>query len=225
MKVTYISHSSFFVELPTCTLLFDYASGKIPSINNKPLYVFVSHGHYDHYNASAVEDLIKQGAHVILSDDITIDKTANVQYVHSNESYEVDDLHIDCLASTDEGVAFLVQVEDYTLYHAGDLHWWHWEKESTQKENEAMKQAYFKQLWRLKDQHIDVAFVPVDPRLEEAMYWGIDAFMKHVGATVVFPMHFWNDTTCMKALKALPMAQAYQEHIMEIHQEGEVFEL
>lgn len=222
-KVTYISHSGFLVELASCALLFDYEKGEIPPID-KPLYVFVSHAHHDHYNAYAVEKLRNLGAVIILSDDIVRDKQKRMLFVHPNTSYQLDHLHIECLTSTDEGVAFLVQVDQTTIYHAGDLHWWHWE-ESTPQENEKMKQAYVKELHKLKGKHIDIAFVPVDPRLEHAFYYGIDAFAKEVDVSILFPMHVWQDYQCIQALKALPLTQTYRNRIMDIHKEGDVFEV
>ena len=50
MKVTFLCHSCFLVELETCSLLFDWYTGPIPEIDrSKPLYVFASHHHGDHY--------------------------------------------------------------------------------------------------------------------------------------------------------------------------------
>ena len=46
MVVTYIEHSGFSVELPECTLLFDYYLGKLPEFPKEhPLIVFASHVH------------------------------------------------------------------------------------------------------------------------------------------------------------------------------------
>ena len=51
MKVTFLYHSSFLVELSQCTLLFDWYGGTIPAYDkSKPLYVFASHHHGDHYS-------------------------------------------------------------------------------------------------------------------------------------------------------------------------------
>lgn len=51
MKVTFIGHSSFLVELEEKYLLFDYDKGMIPALSaEKPLYVFASHKHSDHFN-------------------------------------------------------------------------------------------------------------------------------------------------------------------------------
>ena len=38
-------------------------------------------------------------------------------------------VRIRTLKSTDEGVAFLVEAEGKSIYHAGDLNWWYWEGE------------------------------------------------------------------------------------------------
>lgn len=45
MKVIFIDHSGFLVELEKCVLLFDYYKGEIPKIEGKKWYVFASHFH------------------------------------------------------------------------------------------------------------------------------------------------------------------------------------
>ena len=51
MKITYIHHSSFCVELENSILLFDYFKGDLPKFDtNKKLYVFASHFHEDHFD-------------------------------------------------------------------------------------------------------------------------------------------------------------------------------
>ena len=49
MTITYINHSGFFVELDTVCLLFDWWKGELPELPDKPLLVFVSHRHADHF--------------------------------------------------------------------------------------------------------------------------------------------------------------------------------
>ena len=67
-QVTFIHHSSFLVELDTVSLLFDYVPagnyadytfhGQRPHINpDKPLLVFASHHHKDHYDLSVLDFL------------------------------------------------------------------------------------------------------------------------------------------------------------------------
>ena len=51
MKITYIHHSSFCVELQNSILLFDYFKGELPKFDKaKKLYVFASHFHEDHFD-------------------------------------------------------------------------------------------------------------------------------------------------------------------------------
>ena len=46
MKITYLRHSGFLVELEQVWLLFDYYRGEIPEFpKGKKGYVFVSHRH------------------------------------------------------------------------------------------------------------------------------------------------------------------------------------
>ena len=129
MKVTFIEHSGFMVEMEQNVLLFDYYQGEIPSFDgSKTLYVFASHSHADHYN-SAIWKLKEQyrDIHYILSDDIKDNEGAVVMKAH--EKKEVAGIEIETLRSNDMGVAFLVKVEGKTIYHAGDLNWWHWNGE------------------------------------------------------------------------------------------------
>ena len=56
MEITYIGHSGFLVELEDRCLLFDYYQGEIPPVAfSRPLYVFVSHRHQDHYNRAVLD--------------------------------------------------------------------------------------------------------------------------------------------------------------------------
>ena len=42
-------------------------------------------------------------------------------YVTANKKYDFDGIKVQTLHSTDEGVAFIVYMEDKVIYHAGDL--------------------------------------------------------------------------------------------------------
>ena len=51
MQITYIYHSGFLVETAECYYLFDYYKGTLPPLkSDKPILVFASHSHGDHYN-------------------------------------------------------------------------------------------------------------------------------------------------------------------------------
>ena len=49
--LTYLGHSGFLLEWPECAWLFDWWTGELPPLDKtKPLLVFVSHRHHDHFN-------------------------------------------------------------------------------------------------------------------------------------------------------------------------------
>ena len=230
LKVTYLKHSGFLVETPDKYLLFDYWKGEIPSLNyKKKLYVFASHVHHDHY----VKDIFKlenqcESVKYILSFDIERSndwkKAEQVYFLDANESVEIDDLQIKTLCSTDEGVAFLVKTDDYTIYHAGDLHWWHWPGDP-EEDNQRRKETYQKEIDLLEGEKIDCAFVVLDPRQEEAGSWGMEYFLKHVESRYVFPMHCWEKYEIIKDFKEKNDTKYLTATIMDIIAPGQIFEI
>lgn len=234
MKVTYIHHSSFMAELDHAAFLFDYFEGEIPEIQgDKPLFVFASHRHGDHFSRS-IFHLAESGRKVtyVLSDDIwrrqvPEELLGRIIFLGPGEDVSLPDgnggvLGIEAFKSTDEGVAFLVAAEGRVIYHAGDLNNWVWEGEP-EKDNQRMSGNFHKELEKMAGRHIDVAFMLIDPRQEKDFYLGMDDFMRMVGADVVFPMHFWEDYEAAARFKALPCAEGYQDRIREIHKKGESF--
>ena len=233
LKVTYISHSGFLVELEEAYLLFDYYQGTIPEFDsNKKVYVFASHGHHDHFNHHVFDLLERENQiHFILSDDIQIDGFKEVTLVGPNMELTVGDCQITTFKSTDLGVAFLVTYinskpdangRECKVYHAGDLNWWHWNGESEEYNNKMMEN-YKIEIDKLKGKEIDLAFVTLDPRLEDAYLLGLDYFAKQTYAKHIIPMHFWGKVEILDLLIEEPITESYRETIVCIREEGEVF--
>ena len=227
MKITYIHHSSFCVELDKCILLFDYFKGKLPKFDeNKKLYVFSSHSHHDHFNKSIFKlENIHPNVTYILSKDINAHSRGNVNLMGANDRLLVDDLEIRTLESSDLGVAFFIKVENKTIYHGGDLNWWHWENENTPEENEYAANLYKKSINKLKGKNIDVAFVPLDSRQGNQYYLGFDYFMRNTNTKVAFPMHFWRTYSLIKIFKNSEYASTYKDRVMEIDKENQEFKI
>lgn len=231
MKITYISHSGFSVELDHYVFLFDYYKGEIPKFDpKKTIVVFASHVHHDHF-VKEIFDLREQYPNVyyILSSDIRKSvkqilaekqMEEQVEFLRIHQAFELGEVHIQTLKSTDAGVAFVVTCEGKSIYHAGDLNWWHWEGEPDDY-NEHMKTAYLNELERIRGMQIDVAFVPVDPRLGEQYYYGIDAFAKYVDAKMLVPMHCWGDYSVCEKLMRQEETKSYRSRICLLHEEGE----
>ena len=158
----------------------------------------------------------------LISSDMFVREAEDIRPVKPNEETEVLGCRIRTLRSTDEGVAFLLKYRGRTIYHAGDLNWWHWEEE-TEGYNTAMRRAYQSEINKLQGEKIDLAFVPVDPRLGEQYCWGLDCFMKRTDTKRVFPMHFWDNYAVFDRLALEKCAQDYEDRIIRIEREGQSF--
>lgn len=236
MKITYIHHSSFLVELEQVLLLFDYVDGPLPALAaDKSLLVFASHRHGDHFSPR-IFDLATRHPDIffVLSDDIWQNRVPQemhgcTEFLDPGEILELaeyGDLRVTAFKSTDEGVAFMVECEGRTIYHAGDLNDWRWNGESKAWNNN-MHANYMRELEGIRAGgfHPDVAFVPLDGRLEEWFFLGLHEYMETVGADVVFPMHFWEDASVIGQLKGLPLSEGYRDRVAEICSEGQEFQI
>lgn len=227
MKITYIHHSSFSVELDNCILLFDYFQGNIPYFDkNKKLYVFSSHSHHDHFNKSIFKiEETHPNVTYILSNDINAPKSENIKLMGPNERLLIDDLRIETLESSDLGVAFIVRVENKTIYHAGDLNWWYWEGENSPEENAYAEKIFKSSINKIKGKNIDLAFLPLDPRQGEQYYLGFDYFMKSTNTKIAFPMHLWKTYSLVKIFKASNYSLDYKDKIVEVNHDGKEFKI
>ena len=231
MKVTYIHHSSYLVETDSVTMLFDYFQGELPEIpEKKPLYVFASHRHGDHFS-EVIFDLAKNHENTIfvLSYDIEEKRVpeplrGRTYFLKPDEIWEHEELKVETYRSTDEGVAFWCSADGKEIYHAGDLNHWYWDGEDEQW-NKDMTAAYRSEIAKMRGRTADVAFLPLDPRQEQYFYLGIDDFVKEVHVKHIFLMHFWDQFDVGERLKALPCSEGYRDRIIEIKQEEHEYEV
>lgn len=251
MKVTYIHHSSFCIELGKIVLIFDYCngkkipfcsySGKMPEFSKDiQMYVFSSHSHPDHFDievlkwsrryddiqyifAKEVKKKLGNSALQRVLPDMDIDKIKEkIHYLKPEEKRKIGHVSIETLLSTDSGVAFVVECFGKIIYHAGDLNWWHWEGEPEQ-ENRYQKETYQRQINILSDRNIDLAFVIIDPRQENNMFLGIDYFTEHVDAKNIIPMHMWKKYKYIREYKNSHRDRKIAECIVEIQYENQQF--
>ncbi|NLL38438.1 MAG: MBL fold metallo-hydrolase [Clostridiales bacterium] len=236
-KIWYLAHSGFAVQTAGNFLVFDYSnpapckegrglkSGVIDQeeISKFNVMFFASHAHGDHFNPEILElDKKIKNLHFVLSHDIGRRRVRNLTLAHPNQEYQINGVFVRTLESTDEGVAFIVEVDGLKIYHAGDLNWWHWEDEPDE-ENQAMARRYKGQIDMLKDESFDFAFVPVDTRLSDAYLWGLDYLMGTVNVNMVFPMHFWENYDVFDSLFSDERTSRYRDRIVRISHRGERF--
>ena len=207
MQATFLAHSGFLVELDSVTLLFDWWKGTLPPLpQDKPRLVFASHRHEDHFNP-AIFALAEDGRDIqfLLSHDIRLTERNRAKWRISEAVAQMcsclrggetvrplPNITVETLSSTDEGVAFLVTAHGQTVYHAGDLHWWHWEGED-KGWNRNMEVNFKRYIEPLRGRAIDLAMAPLDPRLEKSYAWGLEYFLTLAQVRSVLPMHQWGD--------------------------------
>ena len=160
MTLTYIFHSGFVLETEQSILVFDYwmdPSGVMDGVlrSEKPMYVFSSHFHEDHFTKDIFEwKKLREGITYILSKDIYKHRRASKEdadvWLAKGGIWSDDTISVWALGSTDSGVSWIVETEDKAankreqsqaclesaerkqarpkvkrIFHAGDLNNWY----------------------------------------------------------------------------------------------------
>ena len=202
MRVTFLAHSGFLVELPSVLLLFDYLGAGLPALPDKPLLIFASHRHEDHFTPAIFPlDDGSRETRFLLGKDIKLSQRHLEQWGVSSETAgkclclggnetasPLSGVTVETLPSTDEGVAFLVTCDGQTIFHAGDLNWWHWEGEPKDW-NRNMEVNFKRYCEPLRGRRLDLALLPLDPRQERDGFRGAKHFLETAEIRRFIPMH------------------------------------
>ncbi|KPU45686.1 beta-lactamase superfamily domain protein [Oxobacter pfennigii] len=206
IKIYYLYNSGFTVETENCFLIFDYFKDSVlkgeKSISNgaigeddlridKKIFVFSSHSHADHFNKVILKwQNIRPDITYILSSDIKLGYAKeNIKYLSPYEEINLGDIIIKAYGSTDIGVSFYILADGVSIFHSGDLNWWYW-WDDTPEEIEKAEKAFKEEIEKIKGNKIDIAFFPVDPRLEHNYSKGGEYFIKEITPSYFIPMHF-----------------------------------
>ena len=198
MRVTFLDHSGFLVELPSVTLLFDRWKGGLPALRpDVPLLVFASHWHDDHFSPAIFS--LNADAYILggmdrpwLAKKGASPKTLErcISLSGNATCAPLPGVMVETLPSTDEGVAFLVTCDGQTVFHAGDLNWWHWEGEPDPW-NPDMERNFKAFCKPLTGRRLDLALLPLDPRQNDDGLRGANYFMEVARIRRFIPMHQW----------------------------------
>lgn len=209
IQITYYHHSGFSVEIGKTLLIFDYWTGEhgeLPAdkrITEEYLnrfdyvHVFISHEHPDHFDPVVYEWRGLRQVDYIVSDDMPVG-TRGKRMKPGSVFYTPDEMKVTAFPSTDLGVSFLVKLNGVTLFHAGDLNFWHWRDESTVREIAEAEADFQAAVATMLQEHIDVAFFPVDPRQGEMYEAGANYFIMTIKPRILLPMHFWGRADMME---------------------------
>jgi len=213
-KITHLFHSGYAVETAEHFLIFDYyqplpgngiAEGIITGDylkTKKKIFVFVSHNHADHFDP-IILDWAKDNRAItyILSSDVLANTgQLNCHVLSAYEEMSANQVLIKTFGSTDQGISFLLEVDGLTIFHAGDLNWWHWSGESVDEQASAAS-AFKAEIDKItaRANEIDIAFFPVDRRMEEFYSIGAEYFAEKFKPKLLVPMHFGKDFAATQA--------------------------
>ena len=190
LKVTYLFHSGFLVETNECAYIFDYYKHGLEEIeldSGKPVIVFASHFHADHYDPDVFDILKTRGIlySAVLAKDIKPSRYPegiDVTKAYAGNAYELPTgARVETLLSTDSGVAYILEVGGYTIYHVS----------MTEQQRRQMRGSFTHEINKLRGRRIDAAFVPLDPHLGDDYASGALALLNTADVRALWPMHYW----------------------------------
>ncbi len=194
-NITFLYHSGFIYENDSVICVFDYyqdPAGKLEKAlqgTKKKVYFFVSHVHGDHFNPT-IAHYESQVTRYIMHEDchLSLQEDEKQRLMRPGDVVEEENVQVTMYGSTDVGGSFLVRGKDFSLFHAGDLNWWHWAGEPNGDNREA-RDHFFQELEQLGEQQVDIAFLPVDARQAVAREWGVKQFLTRLHPSLLIPMH------------------------------------
>ena len=152
-------------------------------------------------------------------------KPEDATYIKKGETYEDDTIRIEAFGSTDVGSSFLIHLQEWNIFHAGDLNNWHWSEESTEAEIRKANGDFLAEVKYLKEKapKIDLALFPVDRRMGKDYMKGAKQFIEQIKTTIFVPMHFSEDYEGGNALR--DFAENAGCRFVSITHRGESFEI
>lgn len=216
MRITYLEHCGFIVELNKHTLIFD-PNSKLSITNQEvPQYLFLSH--QDALaRAQILRPCLPRACMVLVDDAAQGIKEMNPCVCLPMQGEQlVDDIRVTTLSGT-KGCAYLLELEGKVLYHGGGLHWWHWEEEQDEATQAQVRQDYLHAISALAGRTIDVAFLRMDPRQNDQFYYGAHALMERCDIHSIIPMGMQGVYSLVEECKDLEVMAPYRDRIIALH--------
>lgn len=216
MKLTYLFHSGFSVETDQCILIFDYWMDPANVVSRlleseKPVYVFSSHFHEDHFNQAIFTwRSKKKNILYILSKDILKHRRAQREeadvWLAKGGIWQDELIHVCAAGSNDSGVSWIVELKNIRIFHAGDLNNWYarfltddysgglvyspdFGVEIDPGKEEKRFLGELKDIRKIADR-FDVVMFPIDGRIGNGYTRGGRQFLERFQVGLFIPMHF-----------------------------------
>ena len=215
MILTYIFHSGFCLEMEHSILVFDCWLDPAEVMPQKlqiqkPMYVFSSHFHEDHFTKDIFSwKSFKSDITYILSKDILKHRRAKKEdadaWLAKGAVWQDEHLKVTATGSNDSGVSWIVETEGRTIFHAGDLNNWYARFLTDDYQGGNIISQEFGEvnpgreekllLGELKDiqkitNHFDLVMFPVDGRIGNGYTRGARQFIERFKVGLLVPMHF-----------------------------------
>jgi len=194
--IWYLGHSGWAIKTKNHLLVFDYvereANPAEPCLSNGYInpteikdqhsLVFVSHWHSDHYSQEIFdwEKSIKDINYILGWQGVTEPKSIRIG---PRERRKIDEVEVLTIASTDEGVGFLVKVDGLVIFHGGDHAYWGGPMDSFEREMDYLIES---------DKEFYIVFLAVatgSGQRRESISQGIFYAVEKLLPKVIFPMH------------------------------------
>ncbi|MBB1284934.1 MBL fold metallo-hydrolase [Flavisolibacter sp. BT320] len=193
--IHYFYNSGWLVETTRHLLVFDFVPDPKAGVSfadlqkrinetsaNKPLLVFISHNHPDHFTDSifTLQQQARTMRFILGWKPTSPPAVKNLSLLFPGDSLVQNDLSVFTHPATDDGSAFLVTIDDLTIYHAGDHALW--------VEEIAGDYTAPLEKFRTKALRIDLAFLPAARGL--MMGCAVDSVMEKsvcLAATILQP--------------------------------------
>ena len=226
-EITYLFNSGFIIETKSFVLLIDYYKSdkkiNFDKFNSKKIYILVSHDHSDHFNPEIFNLNNLNNPTYILDKNIDYRSSFKIIEVSEDENYVINEyFKLKTFGSTDRGVSFFISIEGLNIFHSGDLNWWKWKADSVEQQEKEEKD-YKSEINKLRSFSFDIAFVPVDPRLEENYDLAVKYFAKKINAKVIIPMHFRDKVNPVEVLENSWSNLNFESNLVLIKNSGEKF--
>ena len=202
-KITHYYHSGFSVEFEDLFFIFDYWRGENDEIpaevqitsdflrKFRQVYVLITHEHIDHLDPVVYTWTASSPIQYIISSDMPAGAKGE-RMAPGDEITLEEGISLKAFDSTDLGVSYLLNLKGTTIFHAGDLNFWHWGNESSPREISEAELEFHDAVKPLEKERTDIAFFPVDPRQGTMFEAGADYYILCVKPRLLIPMHYFH---------------------------------
>lgn len=213
MEIVYVYHSCFLIRDDNHIIIFDLPSTLGSKeitfikdiIRDRELTLLFSHVHSDHFNPNflSLRELVHDIRCIISYDIAEIYKRLAKEHivVRPGDLIRVNKLKIKVFNSSDQGVSYVLGINNSLLYFAGDNANWA-RNELSQEINMIIREKFMETIEQIARtfRRIDVVFTPICTICEDL--GGITYISRKLRPELLIPIHLGGQTWILKYLES-----------------------